>query len=88
MCDFFFLFFLHTLLHSVHRCQATTVRDMYTRELTMLMRDEIFNIYGEYPHVVVCELRRTKLDANRAIDEAAFGIPSMEAAWETVRIHF
>ena len=53
-------------------------------DLTLLLRDEIRNIYGKYPHVVINELARIKLDANRDIDEAAFGVETMKAAWETV----
>jgi len=65
------------------RCSATTVKDLNTKELTLLMRDELFAIYGEYPHVVINELHRIKLDANRLMDEATFGVPSMEEAWTT-----
>jgi len=33
------------------------------------------------PHVIKCELHRSKLDANQDLGEAAFGDPSAELAW-------
>lgn len=35
----------------------------------------------QYPHVIINELHRSKLDANRDIEEAAFGDHKAELAW-------
>ena len=72
----------------IFRCRAVTGADVYTKELTLAIRDEIYNLYGEYPHVIINELHRSKLDANRKIGQAALGIPSMEEAWRQVRLKY
>jgi hypothetical protein len=51
--------------------EATTVTDLNTRELTLAVRQAFFARFGKYPHVVINHLHRRKLDANRAILEAA-----------------
>jgi hypothetical protein len=55
--------------------------DLYTQELTRTLADEINNLTGCYPHVIINRLRRAKLDANRSIEEAADGDPIAEQAW-------
>ena len=65
----------------MYRCDATTATDLYTMELTNKIREELFALTGEYPTVVINLLDRSKLDANRDIDEATFGDPTAEEAW-------
>jgi hypothetical protein len=57
------------------------VRDSYTQELTRELKDAIYNKTGCYPHVVMNLLHRKKLDANRAIGDAADGNIDGENAW-------
>lgn len=63
------------------RTYGVVVRDSNTRELTYAIRDALVALTGHAPHVVVSHLRRTKLDPNREIDEAAQGSPFAERAW-------
>jgi len=58
-----------------------TVRDSRTIETTEAVSDALESLTGERPHVVIVHLRRTKLDANRAITEAALGDPNAGRAW-------
>ncbi len=60
---------------------CVTVRDSNTEELSRQMYDAIFELFGCYPHVVINRLHRRKLDANRAIGDAADGNVLAEQAW-------
>ncbi len=66
------------------RCggSATTVKDMGTAELVLAMRDELFERFGGYPHVVINRLHRSKLDPNRDRAEAACGNGAAGTAWD------
>jgi len=57
------------------------VRDSNTEQLVRQMYDAIFDLFGCYPHVIINRLHRRKLDANRAIGDAADGNPLGEQAW-------
>ncbi len=63
------------------RSFGTMVTDSYTRETVMAIRDIFFEKTGHYPHVIISRLKRTKLDPNREIEEAAQGNPYAERAW-------
>ena len=59
----------------------TTVRDSRTRELALVI-DSMFHLRtGCRIHLIVCNLRRTKLDCNRDITDGACGNPDAEIAW-------
>ncbi len=58
-----------------------TVRDSRTIETTEAAAAALEDLTGERPHVVILHLRRTKLDANRALPEAALGDPNAGRAW-------
>ena len=60
---------------------GTTVRDAYTKELTYEIGEAFYELTGKRPHLIVNLLARTKLDANRDIEEAAQGDPVAEEAW-------
>lgn len=57
------------------------VKDSNTEELIRQMYDAIFDQFGCYPHIIINRLHRRKLDANRAIEEAADGNALGEQAW-------
>lgn len=57
-------------------------QDKGTRELTLDLADALEDLTGQRPIVVINNLHRRKLDANREIVEAAEGDPRAEAAWE------
>ena len=62
-------------------CGDETVTDSYTINLARSIQEEITEITGCYPHVIICHLKRTKLDANRDKDIAACGNEFAETAW-------
>ncbi len=63
------------------RTYGTTVTDSYTKETALAIRDAIFDSTGHYPHIIISNLKRTKLDPNREITEAAQGNQWAEQAW-------
>jgi N-formylglutamate amidohydrolase len=62
-------------------CGDETVTDSYTTELVRELSAAINKITGCYPHVIICNLKRTKLDANRELETAACGNQWAEIAW-------
>ncbi|HDL17887.1 MAG TPA: T9SS type A sorting domain-containing protein [Bacteroidetes bacterium] len=63
------------------RNYGTTVTDSYTKETVLAIRDAIFSFTGHYPHIIIANLKRTKLDPNREIEEGAQGDQFAEQAW-------
>jgi len=63
------------------RTWGTTVTDTNTEETLLAIRTALVEGTGKAPHVVISHLRRTKLDPNREIEEAAQGNPFAENAW-------
>jgi hypothetical protein len=57
--------------------------DANTQELSRYILEEIKKITGGncFPHLIINKLRRTKLDANRDLYEAALGHPEASNAW-------
>ena len=64
-----------------NRTWGTTVTDSNTRETTLAVRDAFLERTGKAPHVIISHLRRTKLDPNREISEAAQDNAFAELAW-------
>jgi N-formylglutamate amidohydrolase len=60
---------------------CTTVMDGNTMELAYQIDTAIQQAFGCFPHIVVNQLHRIKLDANREIVEAALGNTDAETAW-------
>jgi hypothetical protein len=60
---------------------GTFAFDRGTQEIARQAAAEFHERTGGWPHVVICRLRRTKLDCNREIVEAAAGNPLAEQAW-------
>jgi len=65
------------------RCggSATTTTDLNTIELVRAMQASYHARFGHYPHVVIANLSRRKLDANRTPPEATCGSADAEAAY-------
>ena len=53
----------------------------------MAIRKKLYDYTSHYPHVIMNDLLRRKLDANRDLPEAAQGVPEMEAAWTEYHGH-
>ncbi|MBE0675339.1 MAG: T9SS type A sorting domain-containing protein [Bacteroidales bacterium] len=62
-------------------CGDETVTDSYTSQLALEIAQSIKEITGCNAHVILCHLKRTKLDANREIEIAACGNEYAEIAW-------
>jgi hypothetical protein len=63
------------------RTAGTTVTDTNTIELGRAVRDAFASGTGRTPHLIVMHLRRTKVDANREVVEAAQGNAEAQLAW-------
>jgi len=64
------------------RTFGTLVTDAFTEETIRAVRQGFIERTGEAPHIVISHLKRTKLDPNREIGEAAQDSPFAENAWE------
>ncbi len=61
---------------------ATTATDLNTIELVRSMQQRYFARFGKYPHIIINNLARRKLDPNRTIGEAACGNALAKTALE------
>jgi len=59
----------------------TTVTDAYTIELARQIDTAFLKLTGSRPHLIICNLKRTKIDCNRNIAEGACGNSHAETAW-------
>ena len=59
----------------------TTDSDLYTDNLARAIRTAAFNRYGRYPHVIICDVSRTKVDCNREIIEGAQNNTNTQTLW-------
>ncbi len=55
--------------------------DSKTIELARQIDTALFNLTGCHPHLIICNLRRTKVDCNRNIADGACGNINAESAW-------
>lgn len=67
------------------RTTGTTVTDSNTEELAVAAANAMFTRTGLRPHLIICHLKRTKIDVNREIVEAAQGNAFAEQAWTEYR---
>ncbi len=65
------------------RSYGTTASDTNTRELAIAISDSLYRLTGARPHLILCNIHRNRLDANREIVEAAQGNAQAEAAWHS-----
>ncbi|MCF6313901.1 MAG: DUF2071 domain-containing protein [Verrucomicrobiales bacterium] len=63
------------------RKKGVLLADMGTDLLAMEMVRAFQELTGKTPHVIICHLKRIKLDCNREIGEAAQGNEEAEQAW-------
>jgi len=63
------------------RSWGTLGQDRNTRDLALRIRAAVYELTGGYPHVILSNLHRIKLDPNRAIEEAAQGDFHAQRAW-------
>ena len=64
------------------RTYGTLARDSWTQETTRAVRDSVIAYFGGgQPHIIISRLRRTRLDPNREIVEAAQRSEFAEQAW-------
>ncbi|GDX51521.1 hypothetical protein LBMAG27_05680 [Bacteroidota bacterium] len=59
----------------------TLVTDGYTISLARQIDSSLFNLTGKHPHIIYCNLKRTKIDCNREIIEGACGNAEATQAW-------
>lgn len=59
----------------------TTVLDSKTIELARQIDTALFNLTGCHPHLIICNLRRTKVDCNRNLADGTCGNVDAERAW-------
>lgn len=59
----------------------TTVTDGSTIELAKEISKALKSQYNVEPYIVICHLKRTKIDQNREIEEATCGNKEVEAPW-------
>jgi hypothetical protein len=60
---------------------CATISDANTEELALAVNEVFRSYFGHSPYIVICRLKRTKLDCNREIEEAAAGHPHAQQAW-------
>jgi len=65
-----------------NQCGVSTAQDINTLELTNEISDALFSLTGNQPHVIINNLHRIKLDANRDKPEGAQGILEANTAWD------
>ena len=62
-------------------CSAVTTRDSYTREIAEALWGGVYALTGRRPHLIINELHRSRLDANRELSLATFGVPAAVQAY-------
>ena len=60
---------------------AETVTDIYTIELAKSISNALYDLTGCRPSIVICNLRRSKIDCNRNIEDGACGNEEAVTAW-------
>jgi len=60
---------------------AVNATDAYTIETAMEIKNSLFKLTGCYPHLIICHLKRNKLDCNRNSADGACDNNEAETAW-------
>lgn len=58
-----------------------TINDLYTQEMALQIGLSLYGQTGCYPHIILCHLKRSKLDCNRDILMGACENPIAGQAW-------
>lgn len=66
--------------------KCATQKDAWTKPIAEGVYNYIVNKTGCYPHLIVNNLHRIKLDANREIEEAALGNKTAKSAWNAYQL--
>ena len=61
---------------------VTTDPDLWTANLARAIRTACSNSYGRYPHVIICNVHRAKVDCNREIVEGAQDNTNTQTVWK------
>jgi len=61
---------------------VTTDPDLWTANLARAIRTACSNRYGRYPHVIICNVDRAKVDCNREIIEGAQNNTNTQTVWK------
>ena len=64
-----------------NRTKGTLLSDTNTDLLAKDITQAFYRRTGGYPHVVICHVKRIKVDCNRNIEEGAQGNPTAEQVW-------
>ncbi|CAD5125004.1 DgyrCDS13244 [Dimorphilus gyrociliatus] len=67
--------YTHNCGQQSNSCSVRTAGDSYTKSIATKFYDKVHELTGLYPHMIVSELRRKKMDPNREVNEATFGDP-------------
>jgi hypothetical protein len=59
-----------------------TVSDANTEELALDVARAFRHYFGHSPHLIICRLKRTKIDCNRDIDQGTAGNRYAQQAWK------
>merc|ERR1719265_3128257 len=65
------------------KCSALSSADIWSTKLAMELRDSIAKATGQTPHLIVNQLHRSKLDANRERKQATMGDYQSGTAFDT-----
>jgi hypothetical protein len=60
---------------------AVFATDVFTIETALEIKNALYATTGCYPHLIICHLKRNKVDCNRNITDGACGNISAETAW-------
>jgi hypothetical protein len=63
------------------RTCGTNVMDSYTKELSIEIAEAIKNGTGCYPHLIINNLHRRKIDTNRDLPEATCNLTTLDTVW-------
>lgn len=63
------------------KCKAKIFKDVYTKELSIMLANNLRLLTNKRPHLIVNSLHRKKFDGNREINEATFNIPEAVTAF-------
>jgi hypothetical protein len=64
----------------------TTVTDSWTIETALEIKKSLYELTGCYPHIIICHLRRRKIDCNRNLQNGACSNSEAEIAWNEYHI--